>query len=63
MLGGHPDNNHILKGNIINIVMHAGIEHAKLLGKENLRFLEPVDGLISIYKDEKSVGISGVPNG
>jgi hypothetical protein len=47
---GSPRAGHPLTGNILDIILLTGTEYARLLGKKNIRLVEPVENLIKVYE-------------
>jgi len=51
VLEGNPDRNHPLKRSVLPILLDTSTRFAQVVGRSELRLVEPVDGLISVYCD------------
>lgn len=49
VLEGNPDRNHPLKKSVLPILLDASTRFAQVVGRSELRLVEPAEGLIAIY--------------
>lgn len=50
VLEGFPSRKHKMKGYVLPVILLAGMAYAKVLKKQYLRLIDPVDGMISVYE-------------
>lgn len=55
---GFPSN-HPLKGYILDVIIYTIIEYARLMGRNKVKLIDPVDGLIDTYKQYGFTYIKG----
>jgi hypothetical protein len=60
---GNPDENHPLKGSVVNIGIDVAERLADTLGRAEIWLVEPADGLIDLYVNDMEFELQEVGNG